>query len=235
MKKTLAIALAALACHTSAQAQDAQLRQTLRERIPQLENIDEIRPTPMQGLYEVRMGTDLFYTDAQGNFLIQGELIDTRARHNLTEARIQQLTRIHFDQLPLKDAITIVRGTGARKIAVFQDPNCSYCKRFERDLQNVDNVTIHLFLYPILGPGSAELSRNIWCAKNPAKTWADHMLADKKPPAAECDTAALQRNLAFGRQYKVTGTPTLIFADNKRVPGAISAQTVEENLTAAGR
>jgi len=236
MKKNLAIALAALACYASAQAQDAQLRQTLRERIPQLENIDEIRPTPMQGLYEVRMGTDLFYTDAQGNFLIQGELIDIRARNNLTEERIQQLTRIQFEQLPLKDAVTIVRGTGARKIAVFQDPNCGYCKRFERDLQNVDNVTIHLFLYPILGPGSAELSRNIWCAKKPAQAWADHMLADKKPPTAECDTAALQRNLAFGRQYKITGTPTLIFADNKRVPGAISAQTIEENLTsAAGR
>jgi len=236
MKKNLVtfLALAALGCHLHAQVpDDAKLRQTLRERIPQLPVIDEIRATPMPGLYEVRMDTDVYYSDAQGNFLIQGELIDTRARHNLTEERLRQLTTIAFDQLPLTDAVTIVRGSGARKVAVFQDPNCSYCKRFERDLQNIDNVTVHLFLYPILGPASADLSRDIWCAKDPAKAWADHMLGDKKPPAANCDAAALQRNLEFGRKYKVTGTPTLIFADNKRVPGAINAQTVEENLSAA--
>lgn len=137
-------------------AQDANLRKTLTERIPQLEKIDEIRPTPMSGLFEVRIGTDLFYTDAKGNYLIQGELIDTKARRNLTEDRMNQLTAVDFKQLPLKDAVTIVHGKGERKMAVFEDPNCGYCKRFERDLQNVDNVTIYLFLYPILSPDSAE-------------------------------------------------------------------------------
>ncbi len=224
-------ALFLLAGH--AVAQESTIRKTLAERIPQLSQIDEVRSTPMKGLYEVRIGTDLFYTDAAGNYLIQGELIDTRARRNLTEDRIEKLTAVDFKALPLADAFTIVRGKGERKVAVFEDPNCGYCKRFEKDMQNVDNVTVYLFLYPILSPDSAEKSRNIWCAKDRVAAWEGHMLHDKTPAAASCDTAALQRNLAFGRKHKITGTPTLIFADGSRVPGAIGAQDVEKRLAEA--
>ncbi|GAD23778.1 thiol:disulfide interchange protein DsbC [Acidovorax sp. MR-S7] len=225
------LAAAALSTSLGASAQDAAIRKTLGERIPQLQQIDEVRPTPMKGLYEVRIGTDLFYTDAQGNYLIQGELIDTKARRNLTEDRINKLTAVDFKALPLQDAFTVVRGDGSRKLAVFEDPNCGYCKRFEKDMQNVDNVTVYMFLYPILSPDSAEKSRNIWCAKDRVAAWDDHMLRDKVPAAASCDTSALQRNLAFGRKHKITGTPTLIFSDGSRVPGAIGAQEVERRLT----
>ena len=231
---TALLATAAWGCAIAAQPQD-QIAKTLAERIPQLQQVDEIKPTPMKGLYEVRIGTDIFYSNASGDYLIQGELIDTRAQRNLTEDRINQLTAIDFKKLPLADAIKIVRGNGERQLAVFEDPNCGYCKRFERDLQSVDNVTIYLFLYPILSPDSAEKSRNIWCAKDQAGAWADHMLRDKVPAAAQCDTSAVQRNLAFGRKYKITGTPTVIFTNNTRVPGAISAQEVEKNLAAAAR
>ena len=157
----LLLAAAALTLGLSAQAQESAIRKTLAERIPQMGKIDEVRPTAMPGLYEVRIGTDVFYADAKGNYVIQGELIDTKARRNLTEDRINKLTAVEFSELPLKDAFTIVRGDGKRKVAVFEDPNCGYCKRFERDLQNVDNVTIYLFLYPILSPDSAEKSRNV--------------------------------------------------------------------------
>ncbi|QIL71584.1 DsbC family protein [Diaphorobacter sp. HDW4B] len=227
---TTLLAGAAFAMGTSAFAQEAVIRKALTERIPQLQNIEEISATPMKGLYEVRMGTDVFYTDAAGNYLIQGELIDTKARRNLTEDRINKLTAVSFDALPLADAFTIVRGNGKRKIAVFEDPNCGYCKRFEKDLQNVDNITVYMFLYPILSPDSAEKSRNIWCAKDRVKEWEDHMLREKVTPAASCDTAAIQRNLALGRKHKITGTPTIIFQDGTRVPGAISAQEVEKRL-----
>ncbi|GAA4418364.1 DsbC family protein [Acidovorax lacteus] len=228
------LAAATLWLATGASAQEAVIRKTLAERIPQMEKIDEIRPTPMPGLFEVRIGTDLFYTDAKGNYVIQGELIDTKARRNLTEDRINKLTAVDFSALPLKDAFTLVRGDGKRKLAVFEDPNCGYCKRFERDMQNVDNVTVYLFLYPILSPDSAEKSRNIWCAKDRAAAWNDYMLRDKNPAAASCDTAALQRNLAFGRKHKITGTPTLIFADGTRVPGAVPAAEIERRLAEAG-
>ena len=224
------LAAAALTLSLSVTAQEAAIRKTLAERIPQMEKIDEVQPTAMSGLYEVRIGTDIFYTDAKGNYLIQGELIDTRARRNLTEDRINKLSAVDFAALPFKDAFTIVRGDGKRKLAVFEDPNCGYCKRFERDMQNVDNVTVHLFLYPILSPDSAEKSRNIWCAKDRTAAWEDYMVRDRIPAAATCDTSALQRNLAFGKKYKITGTPTLIFADGSRVPGAIPAKDVEKRL-----
>lgn len=225
------LAAATLGLALTATAQEATIRKTLGERIPQLEKIDEVRTTPMAGLYEVRVGTDVFYTDAKGQFLIQGELIDTKARRNLTEDRINKLTAVDFSALPLQDAFTTVRGTGKRKLVVFADPNCGYCKRFERDLQNVDNITVYTFLYPILSPDSAEKSRNIWCAKDRVNAWNDWMLRDKTPAAASCDTAALQRNLAFGKKYKITGTPTLVFANGVRVAGAASAQDIEKRLT----
>ena len=209
------------------------IRQTLNERIPQLTKIDEVRTTPMQGLYEVRVGTDVFYTDAQGNYLIQGELIDTQARRNLTEDRIKALTAVKFSDLPLNDAIKVVQGKGERHIAVFADPNCGYCKRFERDMQSVDNVTMHVFLIPILSPDSVEKSRNIWCAQDQAKAWQDYMLKGEKSTSATCDTKALERNLAFAHKYKITGTPTIVFTDNTRVPGAISAKDVEKRLSSA--
>ena len=234
MKKLgIVAAIATLAIAFGAQAQETNIRKALAERIPQLSQVDEVKATPMKGLYEVRIGTDLFYTDAKGDYLIQGELIDTKAKRNLTEDRIAKLTAVDFVALPLADAFKVVHGDGSRKLAVFEDPNCGYCKRFERDLQNVENVTIYTFLYPILSPDSAEKSRNIWCAKDQVSAWQDYMLRDKAPAAASCDTAALQRNLAFGKKYKITGTPTLIFSDGSRVPGAVDAAAVEKRLAQA--
>ena len=216
---------------TAAGAQEATLRKNLAERLPQLQKIEEVSKTPIPGLFEVRVnGTDIFYTDAEGNYLIQGSLIDTKQRRNLTEERVEKLTAVSFDALPFKDSFTIVRGNGKRKLAVFEDPNCGYCKRFERDLQKVDNITISMFLYPILSADSSEKSKNIWCAKDRAKAWQDWMVRDKPAAVANCDSAALERNLEVGHKHKITGTPTLIFSNGKRVPGAIAAAEVEKHL-----
>ena len=236
-KQLFAAALVFFAWAAQAQTQEATIRKNLAERIPQMQKIDEVTRTSMPGLFEVRVnGTDIFYSDAEGNFLIQGSLIDTRQRRNLTEERVDKLSAISFESLPLKDAFSIVRGNGKRKLAIFEDPNCGYCKRFERDLQKVDNVTIHLFLYPILGPDSTEKSKNIWCAKDPAKAWQDWMVRDHAPAAAggpPCDTTAVTRNVELGRKHRISGTPTLLFADGSRVPGAISAAQVEKYLSDA--
>jgi thiol:disulfide interchange protein DsbC len=126
-----------------------------------------------------------------------------------------------------------VRGNGKRKLAVFEDPNCGYCKRFERDLAKIDNVTVHVFLYPILGGDSPEKSRNIWCAKDKGKAFLDWMLKDVTPPTASCDGAAVARNVELGKKARITGTPTLIFADGTRVPGAIGADRIEKLLNEA--
>ncbi|MDP3310297.1 MAG: DsbC family protein, partial [Polaromonas sp.] len=164
----------------AAMAQEAAIRKHLAERLPSLPPIEEVSKAPMNGLYEIRVsGNEIFYTDAEGNFLIQGNLIDTRQRRNLTEERVDKLNAVAFDALPLKDAFTIVRGNGKRKLAVFEDPNCGYCKRFERDMQKVNDVTVYMFLYPILGADSVDKSRNIWCAKDRGKAWHDLMLRDQ--------------------------------------------------------
>lgn len=216
-------------------AQEAAIRKNLTDRLPGLPKIDEIRRTPMNGLFEVRMGNEIVYTDADGSHLIQGQLVDTRSRRDLTQERQDKLNAIAFDSLPLKDAFTIVRGNGKRKLAVFEDPNCGYCKRFERDLQKVSDVTIYLFLMPILGPDSTEQSRNVWCSKDKAKAWTDLMTADKPVPPSSpgCDASALTRNVEFGRKMRITGTPTLVFANGNRVPGAISSAQVEKLLAEA--
>jgi len=219
-----------------AQGHEATIRKNLSERIPQIPKIEEITPTPLAGIYELRLSTnEIYYTDAAGNYLIQGNLIDTKSKRNLTEERESKLSAIDFNALPLKDAITIVHGNGKRKLAVFEDPNCGYCKRFERDLAKVDNVTVYLFLLPVLGPGSVEKSRQVWCAKDPAAAWKDLMMRDIAPASTACNTAAIDRNLDFARRYKITGTPTLIAQDGARVPGAINTTQIEKLLADASK
>ncbi len=219
-----------------AQGHEATIRKNLSERIPQIPKIEEITPTPLAGIYELRLSTnEIYYSDAAGNFLIQGNLIDTKSKRNLTEEREAKLSAIDFSALPLKDAITFVHGNGKRKLAVFEDPNCGYCKRFERDLAKIDNVTVYLFLMPVLGPGSVEKSRNVWCAKDPAAAWTNLMQKEITPAAAQCNTAAIDRNLEFGRKYKITGTPTLVAQDGTRVPGAINSTQIEKLLADASK
>lgn len=214
----------------SAFAQEAVIRKNLAEKMPASTKIDEVSRTPIRGLYEVRVGFDIFYTDEQGRYLLRGSLLDTQTRRNLTEERVEKLSVVDFDKLPLEDAFKIVRGDGARKLAIFEDPNCGYCKRFELEMANVSNVTVYVFLYPVLGQDSTIKSRNIWCAADKAKTWSDWMTRSTTPPQADCDVNSLKRNREFGQKYNITGTPTVIFADGSRAPGAISAQEVEKRL-----
>jgi thiol:disulfide interchange protein DsbC len=227
----------ALLAGAPAFAQDAVIRKNLAERLPNLPKIDEISKTPIAGLYELRIGTEILYTDDQGNHLIQGNLIDTRTGTDLTEARVAKLTAIDFESLPLKDAVVIKQGSGARKMVVFGDPNCGYCKRLERDLVNLPDVTIYTFLYPILGPDSTAKSRDIWCAKDAGKTWRAWMVDGVTPPKSmgQCDTAALERNVQLGKKHRVQGTPAVVFEDGTRVPGAMSLDRMEKALAASGK
>ncbi|ARU04524.1 disulfide isomerase [Comamonas serinivorans] len=217
----------------SAQAQESVIRKNLAARMSELPAIDEVQPTPMKGLYEIRIGTDLFYTDAEGNYLIQGNLLDTRAQKNLTQERLAKVTAIDFKSLPVKNAITLKRGNGKRQMAVFADPNCGYCKRFEGEIEKLDNVTVHVYLIPILGQDSVTKTRNIWCAKDKAATWSDWMLKGKAPAQASCNTAAIDANVALAQKYRITGTPTVVFESGRRVPGAIPSDQLEQLLSDA--
>jgi thiol:disulfide interchange protein DsbC len=235
----LALGLASLGLlHVpGAYANEAAIRKNLAERMPQLPKIDEVSRSPINGLWEVRIGTDILYSDAEGNFLMQGDIFDTRERKNVTQARVERLTAFDFPSLPIRDAITIRQGNGSRKLAVFVDPNCGFCKRFERDLASLKDVTIYNFVYPILGPDSETKSRDIWCAKDRSKAWRDWMIDGKLPPKADanCDVTAITRNVALGKKHRVNGTPATVLEDGVRLPGAVPLDTLEKRVASASK
>jgi thiol:disulfide interchange protein DsbC len=216
-------------------ADEAVIRKNIGQRLPDFPKIDEVTKTALPGIWELRIGNEVLYTDADGSHIIQGELIDTKTKNNLTQQRIAKLTAIKFDELPLKDALVVKQGNGSRKLAVFADPNCGYCKRLERDLVALKDVTIYNFVYPVLGPDSNEKSRAIWCSKDAMKTWRDWMIDGVTPPRAmgKCDDAAIQRTIDYGKKYRINGTPAIVFENGERVPGALPAAELTKRLDEA--
>ena len=231
-----ALAVCAFALGQTAFAQEAVIRKNIAERLPDFPKIDEVTKTAIPGIYELRIGAEVLYSDERGEHILQGELIETKTRNNLTQARIDKLSAIDFATLPLKDAIVWKQGTGARKLVVFADPNCGYCKKFEKEMQGVKDVTVYTFLYPILGGDSPDKSRNIWCSKDNSTAWRDWMINGTPAPRSmggKCDLTALERNVALGKKYRINGTPSLVFEDGKRVPGAMAPDQVEKQLLAS--
>ena len=233
LKLSRALATLALAVFLApaAFADEAAIRKSIAERMPDFPKVDEVTKSVVPGLYEVRVGTDILYTDELGNYFIEGQVIDTKTRVNLTEQRIAKMTAIDFKTLPLKDAMVWKQGTGERKLVVFADPNCGYCKKFERDLQSVKDVTVYTFLMPILGGDSPQKSKAIWCSKDNTKAWREWMLnGTPASDSKECDTSAIDRNVALGRKHRVNGTPGLVFEDGTRMPGALGTEQIEKQL-----
>ena len=207
---------------------EAIIKRTLEGRMGGIK-VDAVAKTPYLGLYEVRVDNEILYTDEKLNYIFSGNIIDGKSMQNLTEKRLRDLSAIKWENLPLDAAVKTVRGNGKRMLAIFSDPNCPYCKRFEKDLANVDNITIYTFLYPILSEDSHEKSKAVWCSADKSKAWSALMLSGTVPTAARCDTP-IENNLALGHKYRVTGTPTLIFANGERVPGAIPQAQLEKLL-----
>ena len=204
-------------------ADEATVRQMVEARFSA--KVDGVVKTGYGGLYEVRLGETLVYTDEKVNFLLVGSLIDAKTRENITETRKEKLGQVNFDELPLESAVKVVRGNGKSVFAVFADPNCAFCKRFERDLATLQDVTIYTFLYPILDPGnggdSMRKSKAIWCSKDRGKAWLDLMQKSVAPiMAGNCDTTVLQRNLELGTKLGISGTPTSFAANGQRIVGA---------------
>ena len=224
------IAAMALGCSAHADQTTDKLKTTLQARLPDLQ-IKSITKAPVAGLYEVNVGAQLIYSDANGDYVFVGDLLDTKAHANLTEARLAEINKVDFASLPLANAVKVVKGNGSRKIAVFSDPNCPYCKQLEASLKSIDNVTVYTFLYPVLSDDSTAKAKAIWCSADRAKTWEAWMLERRAPSGTgTCDTSAIDKNLALGRSMNVTGTPTIILADGRRLPGAVSADALERAL-----
>jgi thiol:disulfide interchange protein DsbC len=228
--------LAGVAC-----ADEASIRAEFLKKYPQA-NVESITRTPYLGLYEMLVDGEVIYTDADFNYLIVGSIIETKTKTNITDARQREIEdkklkalAFPFDNLPFDLAIKKVKGDGSRKVAVFSDPDCPFCRRLEKDLEKVTDVTIYIFLFPIeqLHPKAPEMSRAIWCSADRVKAWDEYMLKGVAPKSAKCDNP-VDKLVAYGQSKKINGTPTIFFADGKRVPGAIPAERFEELLGKAG-
>ncbi|MGZ3185003.1 MAG: DsbC family protein [Telluria sp.] len=234
-KRKLALLLATLAVTSCVGAQSSTEEQIKKAVEPRLSNgakIDGVRATPYAGLYEVRVNGEILYTDKKGEYIIMGNVFEAKTSRNLTRERIDEINKIKFTDLPLDSAIKVVKGDGKRVIAVFEDPNCGYCKKMRATtLKDLDNVTIYTFLYNILAEDSFTKSANVWCAPDRAKAWDDWMLhAKAAPPApASCQTPN-NKVLELGQRLHINGTPAIFFADGSRLPGAVDLKTMEAKL-----
>lgn len=215
-------------------AQLSALKQKLAQRVPSLPPIEAARTTPVNGLIELKAGTNVLYTDANGEYLIDGQLIETKTQRNLTEERLDEINKVDFAGLPFKDAIVWKSGTGKRRLVVFADPNCGYCKHLEKEIQQIKDVTVYTFMIPILGEDSKAKVDNIWCVSNRTQAWLDWMLSGNAPARAfgMCASPA-QRNLALSQRLRVQGTPAMFFEDGSRLASAASAATIEQRLSRA--
>jgi thiol:disulfide interchange protein DsbC len=205
-----------------------QVKSQFENRFPGVD-VTSVRETPFNGLYEVQVGNDLLYSDAQVRFVMQGSLIDAIDRVDLTAKRLDSLNQVNFNELPLDKAIKQVTGDGSRIMVAFEDPNCGYCRRLHQTLTQIDNVTIYTLLFPILSPDSHEKARNIWCAEDPVAAWRQWMLNGIKPVQRECETP-IEEITALARQLRITGTPALFFPDNSRVNGAMPLENLRAKL-----
>ena len=212
-------------------AQESAIKKLIEPKLGQGVKVDSVIKTPYGGLYEVRVGSDILYTDEKAQYLFVGNVIDAKSGTNYTKARTDELSKIKFSDLPLESALKMVKGDGKRVIAVFEDPNCGYCKRFRKTLAGMDNITVYTFLYNILSEDSTVKSKNVWCSADRNKAWDDWMLNGKAPSAAPANCATPnEKILALGQKLRVNGTPAIFFADGSRVPGAMDAKGLEEKF-----
>lgn len=212
--------------------QSAVVKKLIEPKLGNDTKVVSVTKTPYSGLYEVQVGGDVLYTDEKANYLFLGNIIDLKTKKNLTKDRVDLLNNMKISAMPLELAIRQVKGNGKREIAVFEDPNCGYCKKFRKELDKINNVTIYTFMYNILSEDSAVKSKNVWCSEDQSKAWHDLMVDGKPAPTAPatCMTNPHDKILALGAKLHITGTPTIFFKDGSRIPGYIDAAALEKKL-----
>lgn len=235
MKKHVLVAgLLATIISSSFAASLGDVEATLKARYPAT-TFTSVREAEVEGLYEVVMRNNVAYTDKTGRYFIIGRMLDMQTQTDLTAERQAEANKLDFDSLPLKDAIKKVKGDGSRRMAVFTDPDCPYCKRLEGELAKMDNVTIYIFPYPLeqLHPDAVRKSVAIWCAKDNVKAWDDFMLKGVLPPDGKCANP-ISKIIEFGQKLGINGTPTIIMGNGRKVSGALPVDKLEASLQAGG-
>ncbi len=215
---------------------EANIKRLLESRMRPGTVIDGVTRTPFFGLFEVRVGGEVIYTDERVTYLFHGNVLDGKTMENLTQERIDKLSAIRFDDLPVASSIKQVNGSGKRKLAYFADPNCGYCKKFEREtLAKIPDATIYIYLYPILSPDSVVKSKAVWCSADKLKSWNDWMLRGQPPSGSGACDNPIESVQALGQKMRVNATPTLFLANGRRIPGAISLAQLEAAINEAAK
>jgi thiol:disulfide interchange protein DsbC len=222
--------LLSLAC-ASAFADEASVRKLMESTFPN-SKISNVVKTAYGGLYEVYFDNEIIYTDEQVSFVLVGNLIDAKTNQNVTQQRLRKLTAVNVKEIPLDLAIRKVKGNGKRQLIVFSDPMCPYCQQLERELEKMNNITVHVMLYPVevKFKGSTELSKQIWCSSDRVKAWDDWMLRKIRPTAAATCKDPIARLDQVGTKLNINNTPALIFADGGIIPGMVPAAQIEKYL-----
>jgi thiol:disulfide interchange protein DsbC len=198
--------------------------------------VDAITSTPVPGLYQVTSDGEIFYVDATGRYsFVGGSMVDTQTRQDLTANELDRPHAVPFDRLPLQYALKEVKGNGTRKMAVFEDPNCPICRVFTKFVDQLDDVTIYRFMYPVIAPESEALARTAWCSKDRTTTWHNIMNGARPQPSAACDATGIAEILKFGERHKINNTPTVILASGKRLVGATPPEQFMQELEQGGR
>jgi thiol:disulfide interchange protein DsbC len=222
MMRTVWLAIL-LALSVSARADEAQIRKMVESKLGGVK-VEGIQPGPL-GLYEVRFrgpnGMQIVYTDANATQIFLGKIYEAANDRDLTEERLRKLNAIKFEALPLEQAVKIQRGDGKRVLAMFSDPYCPACRQFEQTLQQLNDVTIYVFMFPVIRPELADQSRAVWCSPDRAKAWIDVAMRGRPPTAKPSCANPVEKNLELGKSLGVNSTPTLIFANGERVAGGL--------------
>jgi thiol:disulfide interchange protein DsbC len=233
------LAWALLALAPAAIADEAAVRRILDERLRGEGRIESVRKAPFGDLYEVVVrgpqGSQILYVDRAASVILVGQALDAKSGRNLTEERQRELNRVQWESLPLQWAITSVRGTGRRKIAILSDPNCPFCKRFEEDLAKLDDITVHILPYAVIKPESVRQAKAVWCSKDRVKAWNDLMFRRIEPKAPpDCDNP-VEKLIEYGRRIGANSTPTWFLETGERYSGALSLEDIRRLLDAASR
>jgi thiol:disulfide interchange protein DsbC len=217
------VAALGLAAGSAAAKDETTVRKAAEAFVGPEMRVDAVARADFLGFWEIRVvtpeGTRLLYTNDEASHFFIGAVIDGKTQTDLTEARMRKLNAIRFADLPLNQAFKIVRGKGTRQLAYFSDPRCGYCRRFDQEIVKMDDVTVHVFMLPIIAPDSGSISRAVWCSPDRAKAWLDWMLKEVAPAAGSTCANPVERNLELGKKLRISGTPTLFFVDGQRISG----------------
>jgi thiol:disulfide interchange protein DsbC len=227
MKWTLAVVLVVMVGNALAN-DDGEVLQRLKAKYPKTQ-FTSVQKSQFNGLFEIIMGKNVAYTDAAGDYFLFGHIMDMATQRDLTAERQKDLNKVDVGALPLDSAITFVQGRGSRALFVFSDPDCHYCKKLEPELAKLDNVTIHVFPYPLQGlhPDALNKAISVWCSPNQANAWRNLLINNIQPTAKLDCPNPLAKNLALGEKLNVVGTPTLMRGDGKQQAGALKASEID--------